>query len=472
MNSRLLKEYNTILKSPIENIYTEPLETNILQWNFIITADIGDYSGGVYWGGLLFTKDYPMKPPQIKMFTPNGRFEINTRLCLSMSDYHPESWNPSWGVETILKGLYSYMLDDDFSDGTIGSIKDSSYNRQQYALHSLEYNNKHNVFTELYSNKPIQPVSSVENFKMECRYCFNNNDEPLITPCKCSGTNKYVHRSCLAKWQYSSILAQSTHPNYQTHIETICNVCNCEFNVREFSRENLMLQFTGKEIANMIIPGCWLISSESSSITNTNIISKNESDLELVHNLKHWTYSAFIITDVIKTTREEEHIIGINLARKLEINKCPLQYFTWLPYARLFINYRDEIEHYIGGPCNPNTPHILISCKCPHLNDIYSDNLKCLINDKQDCVLFGKLQLLNKREILWIGANCNLIKIIWGVAGWSKVQLLGETARGSWGINKANMFALIYSENTLWKKLIDNNSVLFSGKNDFSAIIS
>ena len=210
-------------------------------------------------------------------------------------------------------------------------------------------------------------------------------------------------------------------------------------------------------------------------ITNkntTNIISKNELDRELVHNLKHWTYSAFIITDVIKTTHGEEHIIGVNLVQKVEINKCPLQYFTWLPYSRLFVNYRDEIEHYIGGPCNPTTPHILISCKCPHVKDIYSDNLKCLIDNKQDVILFGKLQLLNEHEILWIVANCNLIKIIWGVAGWSKVQLLGEIARGSWGINKANMFALIYSENTLWKKLIDTNSVLFSGKNEFSAIIS
>lgn len=28
------------------------------------------------------------------MLTPNGRFAPNTNLCLSMTDYHPESWNP------------------------------------------------------------------------------------------------------------------------------------------------------------------------------------------------------------------------------------------------------------------------------------------------------------------------------------------------------------------------------------------
>lgn len=27
---------------------------------------------------------------------PNGRFETNKKICLSMSDYHPETWQPSW----------------------------------------------------------------------------------------------------------------------------------------------------------------------------------------------------------------------------------------------------------------------------------------------------------------------------------------------------------------------------------------
>ena len=74
-----------------------------------------------------------MKPPKITMITPNGRFEINKRLCLSISDFHPETWNPSWNVETILIGLYSFMLSEDYSDGTIGSINDTIDNRKIYA---------------------------------------------------------------------------------------------------------------------------------------------------------------------------------------------------------------------------------------------------------------------------------------------------------------------------------------------------
>lgn len=43
------------------------------------------------------------------MITPSGRFQINTRLCLSISDFHPDTWNPSWTVSTIIMGLISFM---------------------------------------------------------------------------------------------------------------------------------------------------------------------------------------------------------------------------------------------------------------------------------------------------------------------------------------------------------------------------
>jgi hypothetical protein len=45
-----------------------------------------------------FPPDYPFKAPSITMSTPNGRFATNTKLCLSFTDYHPESWNPLWCV--------------------------------------------------------------------------------------------------------------------------------------------------------------------------------------------------------------------------------------------------------------------------------------------------------------------------------------------------------------------------------------
>jgi ubiquitin-conjugating enzyme E2 J2 len=88
-----------------------------------------------------------MKPPSIYMLTPNGRFQTDTRLCLSMSDFHPETWNPLWSVSTILMGLYAFMLE---SSPTAGSIETSDAFKRRCARESWEFNTRHKLFRELF----------------------------------------------------------------------------------------------------------------------------------------------------------------------------------------------------------------------------------------------------------------------------------------------------------------------------------
>ena len=89
---RLTRELRSIQSNPLVNpkVYTTPLESNILEWHYVIEGhDNSPYEGGYYWGKLIFPKEYPLKPPSVIMLTPNGRFQTGRRLCLSMSDFHP-----------------------------------------------------------------------------------------------------------------------------------------------------------------------------------------------------------------------------------------------------------------------------------------------------------------------------------------------------------------------------------------------
>lgn len=113
---RLTRELKSLLKNPLESpkIIAQPNESNILEWYYVLEGDSdpsSPYHGGIYFGKLVFPKEYPYKPPGVIMLTPNGRFKPNRRLCLSMSDFHPESWNPMWSISTILTGLYSFMVE-------------------------------------------------------------------------------------------------------------------------------------------------------------------------------------------------------------------------------------------------------------------------------------------------------------------------------------------------------------------------
>jgi ubiquitin-conjugating enzyme E2 J2 len=69
----------------------------------------------------MFPPDYPFAPPAIRMHTPSGRFQPSTRLCLSISDFHPKSFNPAWEVSTILIGLLSFMTSEEMTTGSVGA---------------------------------------------------------------------------------------------------------------------------------------------------------------------------------------------------------------------------------------------------------------------------------------------------------------------------------------------------------------
>jgi ubiquitin-conjugating enzyme E2 J2 len=72
-----------------------------------------DYEGGVYFGKLEFPQEYPMKPPNLRIMTPSGRFNVNANICLSFTNFHRESWNPTWKIESIIIGLISFMTSED-----------------------------------------------------------------------------------------------------------------------------------------------------------------------------------------------------------------------------------------------------------------------------------------------------------------------------------------------------------------------
>lgn len=71
------------------------------------------------------------------MHTPSGRFQPSTRLCLSISDFHPRSFNPAWEVSTILIGLLSFMTSDEM---TTGSVSSTSVERRAFAARTRWWN--------------------------------------------------------------------------------------------------------------------------------------------------------------------------------------------------------------------------------------------------------------------------------------------------------------------------------------------
>ncbi|KRY31697.1 Ubiquitin-conjugating enzyme E2 J2 [Trichinella spiralis] len=147
--ARLRKDAARLARDPVPYVKAMPLPSNILEWHYLLQGpEDSPYAGsGFYHGKLIFPSDYPFKPPSIYIITPNGRFKPNTRLCLSISDFHPDTWNPTWSVSTILTGLLSFMLE---STPTYGSIVTTDEAKQKLARRSILYNLQSAVVRDLF----------------------------------------------------------------------------------------------------------------------------------------------------------------------------------------------------------------------------------------------------------------------------------------------------------------------------------
>lgn len=154
-------------KEPPPFIWAVPDEKNILTWDYIIRGPPDSpYAGGEYHGQLVFPSEYPFKPPGIKMLTPSGRFQPDKKICFSMSDFHPGTWNPAWSVATILTGLLSFMLSDEMTTGSLNSSDDV---KRAYAARSHEWNLTQSRFRDVFPEYATRTARDLPNMAQKER---------------------------------------------------------------------------------------------------------------------------------------------------------------------------------------------------------------------------------------------------------------------------------------------------------------
>ncbi|XP_015691275.1 ubiquitin-conjugating enzyme E2 32 isoform X2 [Oryza brachyantha] len=109
---RILQEVKEMQSNPSPDFMALPLEEDIFEWQFAIQGPRdSEFEGGIYHGRIQLPSDYPFKPPSFMLLTPSGRFEIQKKICLSISNYHPEHWQPSWSGGGAL-GSLDYKKED------------------------------------------------------------------------------------------------------------------------------------------------------------------------------------------------------------------------------------------------------------------------------------------------------------------------------------------------------------------------
>lgn len=135
--SRILREYREIQKEPSSYWCAFPINMDEpYEWHFTIRGPVGtEFEGGMYHGRIILPHSYPFSPPSLMMLTGNGRFEVGKKVCLSASNYHPELWQPAWGIRTMLDALHAFFPTP--GEGAIHSLDWSPEIRKKLARESV-----------------------------------------------------------------------------------------------------------------------------------------------------------------------------------------------------------------------------------------------------------------------------------------------------------------------------------------------
>ena len=86
-------------------------------------------------------KTYPFAPPDFLVLTPNGRFVTNTKICMTFSSFHPETWTPSYTLTTLLVSFVSFFAEE--RSNAIGVMQSTAAQKRAFAQDSVAWCQRH-----------------------------------------------------------------------------------------------------------------------------------------------------------------------------------------------------------------------------------------------------------------------------------------------------------------------------------------
>ncbi|CAE8719257.1 unnamed protein product [Polarella glacialis] len=294
-----------------------------------------------------------------------------------------------------------------------------------------------------------------------CRICLStegaDEEDCLIQPCRCRGSQALVHRACLQRWQSSVQLGSANHPRQVDREErhVICNVCKNRFDLAPPSRRELMASLAGTDAA-ALGPGVLLVSArreEPGSPVGRGMAEGLPFFLQVLVEVKHKHFknAVYLITEEMAehTSRGNnitDAVLAVNLVRPMEDKQQACELLLGLGQDEQVLLEGDgvQVELFHGGPVN--TKVIIGLCivpisSCPELGHAASSRLSQLMEVSEGLQEPLKLIAGPALEVLAFARGLAKeflmgmplrVACFSGYGLWSKTQLLGEIVRGSW----------------------------------------
>jgi len=237
------------------------------------------------------------------------------------------------------------------------------------------------------------------------------------------------------------LVSQPTHPAFYERDERqfTCNVCNGAFNVPPPSRHELMMSFTGEDLAALLEVGCIIAAEKKKSVQMEEIL-RNNSHIRQVRMMNHWVKGVYLITEVEVDGASDgsDCIVAVNITRQIDATELPDELQA---LARKKVGEATRVSrviHHIGGPCMDGADYVtaVALLHATHPDEVEAHPKVAVGGNQGGLWIVGDL-----KDVAAMAASdaerrdaTIEVKCFWGTARWSRTQLLGELARGGWGM--------------------------------------
>mmetsp|Transcript_15505 Transcript_15505/g.25384 ORF Transcript_15505/g.25384 Transcript_15505/m.25384 type:complete len:328 (-) Transcript_15505:1528-2511(-) len=265
------------------------------------------------------------------------------------------------------------------------------------------------------------------NGQPTCRFCFSDDESTsrLIQPCECRGTSAFVHENCLREWQRVLLLNGRTEEN--RHI--VCTTCQSTFTTPPPTRRELLSGLIGETMTGWVEPGLMIVASELMSRPwLPSAAERMPITIRTLFQVKraHWVHSIYFLFKIESRNRENEEdnewMYGINLTRMQDgvgENAIPDDISREMAVGDL------TILHHNGGPVRWATDRwgVFFYPGTQALSQgLTRHGANVVVGAFSECISFMRD---NGIQMLYSFSGC---------ARWTRNQLIGEIARGSWGL--------------------------------------
>ena len=226
------------------------------------------YKGGHYICKIILSANYPFTPPDFIFLTPSGRFEINKKICLTITGFHSDMWQSTITIKTMLIQIFSVFYQD-VDNGIAHLIPPASgttkLERQKYAENSIAYNLAN--YKEIYQNFDFTYLNdgSLEE--------INKND-----------INKEINKTDINKSDINDKKINKTDINNKDKEINNNEINKTDINNNEINKTNINNEINKTDINNNEINKTNINNEINKNDINNKEINKNDINNEINKN--------------------------------------------------------------------------------------------------------------------------------------------------------------------------------------------